>query len=106
LGSSSSSALLEAWEGSSVKRTDLETGRGFLEDAAAKSGAREGSFGCEEMDVLAEDEENCEVRSWSWVRRRGSCEDIDLEWLSISTISPDLAHRILSNALILVVCDL
>lgn len=69
-----------------MKRTDLEAGRDFfwgvVDVAAEKSGARVASLGVVvvELDVglVEEEEENCEVRSVSWVRKRGSWVDIDL----------------------------
>jgi hypothetical protein len=65
-----------------VKRTDLLGWRDFLW-AAAKSGPREGLLG---VSVVEEGEEvlvvlaavNCEVRSVSWVCRRGSWDVMDL----------------------------
>lgn len=61
-----------------MKRTDLEDWRGFFW-AEAKSGASEGSLGCVTVgEVEVEEVENCEVRSESWERRRGSCEVMEL----------------------------
>lgn len=45
--------------------------------AAEKSGAREASLGVVVVGFVVE-VENCEVKSASWVRRRGSWLDIDL----------------------------
>ena len=71
-------------EGVSVKRTDFETWRGFFW-AAAKSVVRAGSLG--EVTVgevgVEEEEENCEVRSASWERRRGSWDVIELGGVSL-----------------------
>jgi hypothetical protein len=76
--------------GASVKRTDLEVLRGFRDLlsfawAAAKSAVREGLLGdvrVGEVGVLLgfveELMSNWDVRSASWERRRGSCDDIAL----------------------------
>lgn len=68
-----------------MKRTDLEEGRGFF-CVAAKSGAREGLLGVGSVGevllvVVEEARSNWEVRSESWLRRRGSWDVIDLAGL-------------------------
>ena len=81
MGSSDSSEVL------SEKRTDFEVwrvGAGFFDWAAAKSEVREGLLGevrVGDVGVLEVDlvvGVNCDVSSASWVRRRGSCDVIDL----------------------------
>ena len=73
----------------SEKRTDFEVwrvGAGFLDWAAAKSEVREGLLGevrvgdvgvLEVLDLVVVGV-NWAVSSASWVRRRGSCDVIDL----------------------------
>lgn len=70
----------------SLKRTDLEAWRavvvGFFFWAAAKSAVKEGLLGevrVGEVVVVVVLGVNCEVSSESWVRRRGSCDVIDLQ---------------------------
>jgi hypothetical protein len=73
-------------EGLSEKRTDFEVWRvvpGFFFWAAVKSAVREGLLGevrvCDEVAVLVlVVGVNWAVSSASWVRRRGSCDVIDL----------------------------
>jgi hypothetical protein len=77
----------ESSSAASVKRTDLEVWRavsGFFAWAAAKSAVREGLLGevrvgdVAVLDVVVVEGVNWAVSSASWVRRRGSCDVIDL----------------------------
>ena len=71
----------------SEKRTDFEVwrvGAGFFDWAAAKSGVREGLLGEVRVGDVGVGVDlvvvgvNWAVSSASWVRRRGSCDVIDL----------------------------
>lgn len=71
----------------SVKRTVLwDCGFDF---AAVKSGVREGLFGVARVVEEEDARSNCEVRSASWVRRRGSWEVMDSSGLSWTCDSSD-----------------
>lgn len=64
---------------------------GFLFWAAAKSRDREGSLGevraGEVVVAVGLAGVNCDVSSASWLRRRGSCEVMELETATVSSMA-------------------